>query len=205
MCLPQALVRAMLVALVIIALVWLPWPEPIPPQPAPAPPPLAASRLSLALRATAVILPLMLVYLLFGLVDALPVMIASVMLVANFDPTRGRKHAVGMVLANLGGGLLGFLMHAVLLTTPFVPFLAALLFFVLLAFGKRIAARTPEMPIYVIGCNAMLIIFGSAIAQGSGSLSLWLVRLLQFALAGAFAVSMMSLAWHRVPRPVQSA
>ena len=89
----------MLVALVIIALVWLPWPEPIPPQPAPAPPPLAASRLSLALRATAVILPLMLVYLLFGLVDALPVMIASVMLVANFDPTRGRKHAIGMVLA----------------------------------------------------------------------------------------------------------
>jgi hypothetical protein len=202
--LPQALVRGMLVSLVVIALVWIAWPAPIPPKPAARPPAQAASRLSLALRATAVILPVMLAFLLFGLVDALPVIIAVVMLVANFDPRRGKKHALGLIAGNFAGGFLGFAMHAVLITTPNVMFLAALLFVVTLAFGARIAAGGPLVPVYVITCNAMLIIFGLAIAEGKGSLSLWMVRLFQFSLAGAFAVSMMTLAWHRVPRPVES-
>ena len=203
--LPQALVRAMLVSLVVIALVWIFWPTPIPPKPVSRPPAQAASRLSLALRATAVILPLMLAFLLFGIVDALPVIIAVVMLVANFDPRRGKKHALGLVVGNLAGGFLGFAMHGVLMTTPNVAFLATLLFVVALAFGARIAAGGPLVPVYVITCNAMLIIFGLAIAEGGGSLSLWLVRLFQFALAGAFAVSMMTLAWHRVPPAAETA
>jgi len=111
---------------------------------------------------------------------------------------------MGMVAGNFAGGLLGFLMHALLSTTPNVPFLALLLFVVSLAFGARIAAGGPSVPVYVITCNAMLIIFGLSIAEGSGSLSLWLSRLLQFALAGAFAVTMMTVAWHRVPRTAPS-
>jgi hypothetical protein len=39
----------------------------------------------------------------------------------------------------------------------------------------------------------MLIILSLTIVSGSGSLSVWLTRLFQFALAGAFAVGMMSL------------
>lgn len=202
--LPQALVRGMLVALAVIALVWIPWPANAPPAPAPAPPGHAIPPLSHAVRATAVMLPLMLVYLLYGLTDVLPVMIATVMLVANFDPRRGRVHAMGMVAGNFAGGLLGFLMHTLLSTTPNVAFLALLLFVVSLAFGARIAAGGPSVPVYVITCNAMLIIFGLSIAEGTGSLSLWLVRLLQFALAGLFAVSMMTVAWHRVPRAAPS-
>jgi len=201
--LPIALVRGMLIALVLIALVWIPWPERLPPKPAPAsaPQPREVPTLRLALLATAVILPLMFVYLLFALADVLPVMIAAVMIVANFDPRAGSKHAWGMIVANLGGGLLGFLLHVALSTTPNVWFLAALLFFATLAFGARISAGGPSVPIYVIACNAMLIIFGSAIAEGSGSLNLWLTRLFQFTLAGAFAVGMMELAWHQFSPP----
>jgi hypothetical protein len=193
---PIALVRGMVVALVVIALVWLPWPVQLPPKPKPAPMPREASTLRLALLATAVILPLMLVFLLFGLVDVLPVMIATVMIVANFDPRQGRKYALALVAANFAGGLCGMLLHIALSTTPSLWFLAGLLFFATLVFGARISAGGPLSPIYVIACNAMLIIFGSAIGEGPGSLSLWLTRLFQFALAGAFAAGMMELAWH---------
>ena len=153
--------------------------------------------LGMALLATAVVVPLMLVYLLFGLADALPVIVTTVMLVVNFDMQRSRVHAWVMILGNFAGGLLGLLMHAVLLTTPSLPFLAVLLFLVLLGFGQRIAAGGPAAAVALITCNAMLIIFGSAIASGPGSLSVWLARLFQFALAGAFAVGMMNLLWHR--------
>jgi hypothetical protein len=197
--LPIALIRSIVVALLVIQLVHLPWPAMAAPTPAPPAAP-AVDTLALALASTAVVLPLMLVYLLFGLADALPVIVATVMLVVNFDLQRSRLHATAMVLGNLLGGLLGLLMHALLLTTPTLPFLAVLLFLVLLVFGRRIAGGGPAAALALLACNAMLIIFSLAIASGPGSIAVWLTRLFQFVLAGAFAIGMMNLLWHRAAR-----
>jgi hypothetical protein len=161
---------------------------------------LAADPDRLALLSTAVLLPMMLAYLMFGWADALPVLVTTMMIVTNFDLQRGRMHALAMVLANFAGGLAGFVLHTLLLTTPTLPFLALMLLIALAAFGSRIAAGGPGGATATIAANAMLIVLGSAIADGPGSISVWLVRLLQFALAGAFAVGMMSLLWHRVVR-----
>lgn len=205
--LPLALVRGIALALVLIAVVHVFWPV----MPKRGPPPAGATQtgspLALALLSTVVMLPLLLVYLLFGLADALPVIVTTVMLVVNFDPQRSRTHALALILGNFAGGMLGWLMHTVLLTTPHLLFLALLLFVVLLGFGQGILRGGPAGAVALVGCNAMLIIFSSAIASGPGSLSVWLVRLFQFALAGAFAVGMMSLLWSRagVPRSVPPA
>ena len=198
--LPTALVRGIALALAAIWIAYLPWPRTTPPTPKPPAAPNAATPLTRALLSTAVVMPLMLVYLLFGLADVLPVLVATVMLVVNFDLQASRAQAMGMVVGNFAGGLLGLLLHALLLTTPTLPFLALLLFLVLLGFGQRIAAGGPVAGVALIACNAMLIIFSSAIASGPASLALWLVRLSQFALAGAFAVGMMNLLWHRAFR-----
>lgn len=195
--LPIALIRSMAVALLTIWLVYLPWPLTAAPKPPPSPPRGAVAPVAMALAGVTIVMPLMLVYLLFGLADVLPVMIATVMLVANFDLQRGRLHAMGMIVGNFAGGLLGLLLHMVLLTTPTLPFLAGLLFVALLGFGQRINAGGPLAGVAVLACNAMLIILSTAISSDSGSLSLWLIRVLQFALAGAFAVGTMSLIWHR--------
>jgi hypothetical protein len=202
--LPMALIRSMAVALATIALAYLVWP--LAPAPKPAPPAHAGrvSPVTMALGGVAIVMPLMLVYLLFGLADVLPVMIATVMLVANFDLQRGRTHALGMIIGNFAGGLLGWLLHTLLLTTPTLPFLAGLLFVVLLGFGQRISAGGPAAGVAVLACNAMLIILSTAISSDTGSLSLWLTRVLQFSLAGAFAVSTMSLFWHRAARVAAS-
>ncbi len=200
--LPAALIRSTMLALLVIGIVYGPWPRVMAPGPAPAAAPGAATPLALALVSTAIVVPLMLVYLLFGLADALPVTVATVMLVANFDLQRSRLHALGMVIGNLTGGVLGLLVYGLLLTTPMLPFLALLLFAVLLGFGQRIVAGGPVAAVALIACNTMLIILGSAIASGPGSLTLWLARLAQFVLAGIFAVGMMSLLWHRAARAV---
>jgi hypothetical protein len=202
--LPMAMIRGIALALLMTWLVHLQWPRMAAPRPAGAAMPSDTTPLSLALLSTAVVLPLMLFYLLFGLADALPVLVATVMLVANFDLQRSRLHALGMIVGNFAGGLLALVMHTVLLTTPSLPFLALLLFLVLLGFGQRIVAGGPTAIVALLACNSMLIILSSAIASGPGSLSLWLTRLFQFALAGAFAVGMMSLIWHRA-RPHRSA
>ena len=196
--LPTALVRSIALALVTIWIVYLPWSRTPPPRPAPPAAQSVATPEARALLSTAVVMPVMLVYLLFGLADVLPVLIGTMILVINFDLESGRKQAWARILANFAGGLIAMLLHAVLLTTPSLPFLALLLLPVLLAFGRRIAAGGPAASVAVIACNAMLIILSSAIASGPGSLSLWLTRLFQFSLAGAFAVGMMHLVWHRM-------
>ena len=190
---PKAMVRGIVVAIAMIWLVYVPWPR------VPARPPAPDARsghetpLALALLSTAVVVPLILVYLLFGLTDVFPVMLGTVMLVVNFDLARSRSQALGMIFGNFGGGLLALLLHSLLLTMPNLLTLAILLFLPLLWLGQRIVAGGPSAGVAVIACNAMLIILGTAIASGSGSLSLWLARLFHFALAGAFAVGMMSL------------
>jgi hypothetical protein len=195
----------MIVAILIIPLVWLPWPERLPPNPAPPPPLREASRLRLALMATFVILPLMFVYLLFGLAHVLPVMIGTLLIVTNFDPGRGSKHALRLIVANFGGGLCALLLHTALMTTPSLWFLAGLLFLATLAFGARISAGGPMATIYVLACNVMLILFGSALAEGPSSLWLWVKRFSEFVLAGAFAVGMMEIAWHWFSPPRREA
>lgn len=196
--LARALPRSIAVALVVINLAWLVWPRMAARAPAPAPAPSVASSLARALLSTAVVLPVMLVYLLFGLADVLAVLIGTLIIVINFDPAVGRKQAVIRVVANFAGGLLAFIVHSLLLTTPSAPFLALLLFVVMLGFGRIIHAGGPTAAAAVVACNGMLIVLSSAIASGPSTLSLWLVRLFQFALAGAFAVGMMELLWHWV-------
>jgi len=196
---PTALIRGIALALVVIWVVYLAWPCKPPPKPVPdAAAPSIATPETRALLSTAVLMPVMLVYLLFGLADVLAVMVGTMILVINFDLESGRAQAWARIVANLVGGLLGLLLHAVLLTTPSLPFMALLMFPVLLGFGRRIAAGGAAAQNAVVACNGMLIIFSSAIASGPSSLSLWLVRLFQFALAGAFAVGMMHLLWYRI-------
>jgi hypothetical protein len=197
--LPMAMIWSMVLAMLTIQIVYGLWPRTATPGPAPTAAPTAITPATLAALGTAIVVPLMTVYLMFGLTDALPVLVATVMLVANFDPARSRMHALGMVAGNLGGGLLGMLVHTALLITPTLPFLALLLFLVLSWFGKRIAAGGPSAAVALIACNAMLIILSSSIASGPASLSLWLTRLFQFVLASVFAVGMMNLIWRREP------
>ena len=194
---PKTMVRAMAVAVLVIGTVYVLWPRAPATAAAPQAPMLPAPPLALALASTAVVMPLMLVYLLFGLADAFPVIITTVLLVITFDEQRGRQQATTRILGTLVGGVLGLILHTMLLVAPNLLVLAALLFVVLLGFGHRISAGGPAGSAAVITCNAMLVVLSLAIISGPSSLSVWLTRLFQFALAGAFAVGMMSLVWAR--------
>lgn len=194
---PVALIRGIAVALVLVWAMHGLWPRVRAPQVAPTAVPGPVKPVTQAIFSVLVVMPLMLVYMLFGWADILPVLVATVMLVINFDLQRSRMQALGMVLGNFAGGLLGLLLHTLLSVAPGLIFLALILFIALMGFGQRIAAGGPMAGVALIACNAMLIILSSAIASDTGSLVLWLVRVLQFGLAGAFAIGMMTLIWFR--------
>jgi uncharacterized membrane protein YgaE (UPF0421/DUF939 family) len=134
------------------------------------------------------------------LADALPVLVTTVLLVANFDPQQGARQGLAMMIGNLIGGLIGLIAYILLSMSPTLVTLTLITFLIATAFAIRIDKGGPGAAIALITCNSTLIILSTAIANPSASSGVWITRLLQFAFACTFAISMMILVWSRKPR-----
>ena len=201
-----ALVRSMCFAILIVWITYLLWPRVTPPRPAASAVPLSPElALKSALLGTAILTPLMLVYLMFGIADALPVLIGSVMIVANLDFRSGRKQAVALVIGNTAGGIASLALFLLLVLNPSVVTLTLILLVAALAFGWRITAGDPMAAVVLVAFNAMMIVFSLSLLSDSGTFSIWVTRLTQFMIAGAFAIGMMALLWPRNDKPAQKA
>ena len=190
-----SLVRAMCVAMFVAWIAHLIWPRVAPRAAAKAAPLSRDVALKSALLGTAVLAPLMLVYLMFGLTDALPVVIATVLIVANLDFRRGRMQALALVTANVAGGIASLGLYLLLSIHPSIVTLTLVILVTTLVFGWRITAGDPMAPVMLVAFNAALIVFSSSLLTDEGTLGLGVTRLTQFVIAGAFAVGMMVLLW----------
>jgi hypothetical protein len=180
---------------------WLLFPKAMPARAAPKAVPLAPEfALRSALLGTAILAPLMLVYLMMGLYTALPVMVGTVMIVATLDFHLGRKQAALRVIANFAGGVSSVIALVLLAIHPtFAAFTLVVLASALL-FGLRISRGDPMAQLMTVACNGYLIVFGTALHSDAGTFSVWLTRLNYFFLAGVFTIGMMVLIWPRQPK-----
>ena len=200
---PQALVRAMAIGDVTLWCVYVLWPKVVPKAARPAP----AQRdfpIKSALAGTLVLLPVVLVYLLFGWTDAMPVLTSTTLLVINLDPKEGATQAVNRTLGALVGGVIGILAFLLLSIKPSLVALALITFIIGLTIGPRIEKAGLRAPAVLQAFNTGIIIFGHAIATPNNSSGLWMTRLFQFTLAGLYAVAVMHLVWGNRPQPGRS-
>lgn len=181
---------------------WLVFPKPLPPRPAPEAAPLEpAIALRSALLGTAILAPLMLAYLLWGLYTAIPVLIGTVMIIASLDFHLGRKQALMRVAANFAGGVSSVVVLVLLAIHPTLATFSLLVLASALLFGWRIAHGDPLAQVLVVACNGYLIVFGTSLHSDAGTMSIWLTRVGLFFLAGLFTVGMMALIWPRTLDP----
>lgn len=190
--LPRALVRGMAVAIVTIWCVYAVWPKVLPNSARPVLPPIDFP-VRAALAGTIILLPVILVYLLFGWADALPVLISIVLLVTNFDPKEGATQGVFRSVSVVIGGLVGLVAFLLLSILPSLTVLALITFVIGLGFAPRIEQGGAKGAVALLAFNTCMVIFGSAIASPDDSTGIWMTRLFQFTLAGLFAVAMMIL------------
>ena len=191
--LPLAFTRAMVIAVGVIWLVQSLWPERAKATP---PPPAAAgftSPMVMALAGAAIVLPLMLVYLLYGITDALPVLITTIVLVTTFDFRRGATQGFAMVIANLVGGATAIGAYMLLQAGPSLFTLGLVALLLGLVLGSRVARGGPGAGVAVITFNQATVLFSLALVPGGAAPGLWLTRVVQFGLAGMFAVAMLSV------------
>ena len=190
--LPGALVRAMAIAVLLTWVAYAIWPLPL--QKAAAPASLAAQNpAATAAVGTAVVLPMMLVYLLFGLTDAIPVLLTTIMLVANLETSRGAENARAMLIANFLGGFVAVAAFHTLQIAPTLLTLAIITFLIGCAFASHIARGGAYGANSLLGYNASIVIFALALVKGTENSGTWGSRVVQFAIACLFAVGMLQL------------
>jgi hypothetical protein len=188
--LPTALTRGMAVAMLTVWLVHAIWPEVLPPVPPPQPAALA-SPTRMALLGSAIIMPLILAYLLFGLTDAMPVLITTVLLVATFEVEQGATVGMTRVLGNLLGGFLGLAAFLLLAIAPSLFVLGLVVFLIAILTGPFVFRGGTTGATALMTCNSGLVVLGIALLDPNSSAGLWGTRLLLFSLAWVFAVGMM--------------
>jgi hypothetical protein len=190
--LPTALARGMAVAMLTVWLMHAIWPEVLPPVRPPKPTE-HASPVTMALLGSAIILPLILAYLQFGLTDAMPVLVTTVLLVATFEVEQGSAVGMTRVLGNLFGGFMGLAAYMLLGIAPSLFVLGLLVFLIAVITGPHVFRGGTTGATALMTCNSALIVLGLALMNPNSTAGLWGTRLLLFTLAWVFAVAMMIL------------
>lgn len=190
--LPLAFTRGMAVAVMSVWVAHAIWPK-VPPNVSPPAGGRADRPVALALLGSAIVLPLMLAYLMFGLTEALPVLITTVVLVVNFDRQRGAAQGLAMMTGNFVGGMIALCCYSMLQLAPSLTVLAVITLLMALMFAQRIDRGGPSGSVALITLNQSLVMFSLALVPGPSSAGLWASRLLQFGIACAFAIAMMYL------------
>ena len=177
---------------------WLVFPKALPPRAVAKVVPLTPeAALQSALLGTAILGPLMLVYQLFGLTGAVPVLVGTVMVVTTLDFQLGQKQAILRVVANFCGGVSSLIALVLLGIHPTIATFTLIVLASGLLFGMKISHGDHMAQMLTVACNGYLIVFGSTLHSDSGAFDVWLTRLTYFFLAGLFTIGMMVLIWPR--------
>ena len=190
--LPGMLVRAMALAVVFTWIAFVIWPLPSPKPPDPVSTAVENPAAAAALG-TLIVLPIMLIYLMFGWTDAIPVLLTTVLLVAKMEEERGAASGVAKLLGNFLGGFIAVAAYYLLQVAPSLATLALIFFLIGIGFALEIVKGGPRGGVALVTYNATIIIFGLALLKGPSNSGTWGARVVQFAIASLFAVGMMSL------------
>lgn len=145
-----------------------------------------------------IVLPVMLVYWLFGLTDAMPVLLQVVLLVASMEEERSKATAHAKLVSNFLGGFVGLGAYLLLGIAPTLITFALITFILSVWFGYQISKGGTKGSNAELGFNATMIIFGLLILKGDANAGAWSARIVQFVIGCTFAVAMMILLWPRV-------
>jgi hypothetical protein len=199
---PGLLVRSMALAIIFTWIAYAIWPLPSPKSPDPPAPPSKAP-VAVALIGTAIVLPLMLVYLLYGWTDAIPVLLTTALIVAKMEEERGAASAEAKLLGNFLAGFIAVAAYYLLAIAPSLATLALITFIIGFGFALQIVKGGVRGGNALIAYNATMVILGLALLKGPANSGTWGARVVQFTIACAFAVGMMRLLWPRAKATLQ--
>lgn len=189
--LAAAMIGAVLLGLLSVWLGFAVFPAPA--SAAAAPPPARTASPRRALLNTLLLLPPLLMFMIDGRMTFVAIIVIVTILRQSGSGVASRT-AFGLMIGNLLGGLIATIAYGFVALLPALSFFLLVVLAVGLAFGGRIAARTPTSPIFVIALVTFVILLGIGVSPIPGDTSTaFVTRLVNVMLAGAYAVAALSL------------
>ena len=108
----------------------------------------------------------MLAYMLFGLTDAIPVLLTTVLLVAKMEEERGAASGWAKLIGNFLGGFVAVAGYYLLQVAPSLMTLAIITFIIGFGFALQIVKGGVRGGNALLAYNATMVIFGLALLKG---------------------------------------
>jgi hypothetical protein len=145
-----------------------------------------------ALEKTLVVVPALLLFFVFNLSDSLLVLVFTAVLSMN-PAMKSKKAGLGIILANLGGGLAAILVFNLLTVAPSYFYLGVLTLLFGLLFAPGLFGSKPAASLYGMAFSTFLLILGSVTGlAGEAGEKVW-VRIFQIGLAVTYMVVVFAL------------
>lgn len=154
----------------------------------PALPPGPDARVVSALKSTAVVYPMLLVFLFFNLAESALILIFVALLAQNPSLGAGKTAGTAMIAANTAGGLLAILIYNLLIAVPTFYYLLVLVLLAGLLFGQLITSNWKYAKLGGMAFSTVLLIIGSTTTSTTDAGSKVLTRVLQIVAAVVYLV-----------------
>ncbi len=138
---------------------------------------------------TAILLPIILVFYVFTLNEAIITLLFSAIIILQPDVQSGRKASAGLVIGCAFGGVVSLIVYTLLVMVPTYPFMIAIMFLTLLLIAREMFSDKPTAPLYGLSISTFLIIIGSSVSfNDSGASSIFYTRIMLIFFAGFYVV-----------------
>jgi len=143
----------------------------------------------LALKSTLVAFPIAAVFITYGLIDYLLVMVFSAIFILKPDLTQGKEAGRNSLLSTVLGGVFAWFFYWLIVAVPQFNFYLLLLLVTTLFFGRNIFSGTNMSKYYSSGFIALLVIVNSAMAADANFNAILAQRILLISGAIFYIVS----------------
>lgn len=169
----------------------------LPPPPraapvAPAGPPRLSteSAVRVALADTLVLFPLLAYLLLGSAIHNFVMVMMTITILNELEPTRSHTAAMNMIIGNTIGGLLAVAAQQVVFLADNLFFFLLTIFLTTLWFARGLSRPGPSADLYRLGAGTFMLILGLAVTPlPGGSEQSYLLRIIHILIAGAWAVA----------------
>ncbi|TLU66751.1 DUF2955 domain-containing protein [Thalassotalea litorea] len=146
------------------------------------------TRLQLAYLSTIIIMPVLTMFLMLDLSNAILVLVFVAILAQKPNLLVGIQGAKALLLGNSIGGIFAMLIYATLVMVPQYSFLILLFLLLFLYFGGLIFSARPLAPIYAMAMTTVIILVSSATLGNADADEKFYTRLIQVAMACGYII-----------------
>jgi hypothetical protein len=144
-------------------------------------------RFTEALKKTLVLMPLLVLFFVFSITNAILILIFASILSMN-PATSNKKAGIALILANLGGGLLAIIAFNLLTVVPDFIFLGLITLFTGLLIGQKLFSKKPLSSLFGTAFSTFLLILGNVTSfVGEAGEMVW-TRIFQLAIVVIYVV-----------------